>query len=285
MGSDMTDFLLRRAGKSADNEQIFMLAKQAAAKRTSDGTPLNRAVVDTVRDQNLTDDQVRRVVELANSNAFLDEFESKPDDPIEFDLADSDQVLDNVHGTPEQKEETKEASAKFLFFKRRHHSDPKSWPEHRPIEKTADVSSPYTIIQVYDKLAEAMCELRKEAHLAERRIRSVTDDIVKEASGMLHDGETVGDVSYPMVSILGVDTAGIMMDKVASRMGHSDYDVSLDAFDTRRVLNPDHPLVDSCRELSQATKKLAEAHGAKRIISLDMEQLETARKRELQAGK
>jgi hypothetical protein len=278
MGSDLTNFLLQRAGKSADNEVLFSLAKQAALKRHQ-GVPLNRAVVDAVKDQKLTDEQTRRVVELANSNAFLDDFESKPDDPIEFDLADSNQVLDSLHGSEsgEAREEVKTASAQYLFYQRRPSHTPKGW-EGKTMSKQASVQSPYTVDQVMDKLADAVSRVRADAALCERKIRSLMDDIVKEASEMLSDGDTVGDVASPLVQVLGGGTAEIMMAKVASLMGRRDYDVDLSALDQRRHLNPNHPLVDDCHELSKETKKLAEARGAERIILKDLSELESRRR-------
>lgn len=65
----------QKAAKNVDPEQLEALGKRAAALYTSQGTQLSEAVVETVKEARLAPEQVKRVCEFANTNAYLSEFE------------------------------------------------------------------------------------------------------------------------------------------------------------------------------------------------------------------
>lgn len=72
--------------RSVSGEELETLGKKAASLYLNQGTKLNEAVVETVKHAGLSPEQVRRVVEFANQNAYLAEFrkEGSPHRVIEF---------------------------------------------------------------------------------------------------------------------------------------------------------------------------------------------------------
>lgn len=78
--SDSSDSLplglaLQQAAKPVDPEQLELMGKRAAAAYSEHGTRLSDAVVEIVKEAKLSPEQVKRVCEFANTNAYLSEFE------------------------------------------------------------------------------------------------------------------------------------------------------------------------------------------------------------------
>lgn len=78
--SDSSDSLplglaLQQAAKPVDPEQLELMGKRAAAAYSEHGTRLSDAVVEVVKEAKLSPEQVKRVCEFANTNAYLSEFE------------------------------------------------------------------------------------------------------------------------------------------------------------------------------------------------------------------
>lgn len=66
---------LQRAAKSVDPEQLELMGKKAAVLYRDGKNSLSEAVVATVKEACLSPEQVKRVCEFANTNAYLAEFE------------------------------------------------------------------------------------------------------------------------------------------------------------------------------------------------------------------
>ena len=66
---------LQQAAKPVDPEQLELMGKRAAAAFSEHGTRLSDAVVEVVKEAKLSPEQVKRVCEFANTNAYLAEFE------------------------------------------------------------------------------------------------------------------------------------------------------------------------------------------------------------------
>ena len=66
---------LQRAAKPVDPEQLELMGKKAAVMYSDGKHSLSEAVVATVKEACLSPEQVKRVCEFANTNAYLAEFE------------------------------------------------------------------------------------------------------------------------------------------------------------------------------------------------------------------
>ena len=87
----MQDHLRLFGNSTVDLE---MLGKQACQLFMKENISLSDAVVKIATEQgNITTEQVRRIVESANRNTFLEGFQKEAKKTIEFDIADSDEVL------------------------------------------------------------------------------------------------------------------------------------------------------------------------------------------------
>lgn len=65
----------QKVARSVDPAQLEMMGKKAAALHTDCGKPLSDSVMETVKEAQLSPEQVKRVCEFANTSAYLSEFE------------------------------------------------------------------------------------------------------------------------------------------------------------------------------------------------------------------
>jgi hypothetical protein len=99
--SDLPNHMLQQQSdaRPVSGEQLEVLGKKAAS-RYAEGTSLNEAVVETVKQAGLSPEQVKRVVEFANTAAYLNEFKKEGSSKaIEFDggPADPSEVLKDLN--------------------------------------------------------------------------------------------------------------------------------------------------------------------------------------------
>jgi len=88
------------------------LAKEAVAMFIDDGTSLEDGIVKVAKREELNPEQVKRVVEMANTGAFLDLFRKTAGDDrmVEFEVADPQSTLDKYYGGPVDVRPVKQAS-------------------------------------------------------------------------------------------------------------------------------------------------------------------------------
>ena len=79
-------------------EDYEKMAKEAVAKMVNDSVPLNRSLVKIADSMGLNPDQIKALVQVANTLAHLDLFDRKSDGDkiVNFTPADPDQVLRDV---------------------------------------------------------------------------------------------------------------------------------------------------------------------------------------------
>jgi len=72
-----------------------------AAKELEQGTPLHSSIVKMARDNSMNPEQIKRLVESANTTAFLNKFKEKTGNQrmVEFDVADPRKVVDEAIGS------------------------------------------------------------------------------------------------------------------------------------------------------------------------------------------
>jgi hypothetical protein len=100
MPADLAQFLSSGKGQAASAEKLELLGKEAADRLLTSGIPLQDSVMKIASESpDLNSEQIRRVVEFANTSAYLG-FHDKAKSAgaghsyPQFDLADADQVLD-----------------------------------------------------------------------------------------------------------------------------------------------------------------------------------------------
>lgn len=77
-----------------------MLADHAVTKLVNDEVPLNESIVKIAAKNDMNPEQIKRVVEMVNTKAFLKMFQNpkNKEKNIEFDIADPKEVLGKTHG-------------------------------------------------------------------------------------------------------------------------------------------------------------------------------------------
>ena len=79
------------------------LADSAVSSFLSDKVPLNTSILKIAQDNDLNPEQIKRVVELANTKTFLKMFKDpgKKEENVEFDVADAGDVTKKFYGKDE----------------------------------------------------------------------------------------------------------------------------------------------------------------------------------------
>lgn len=69
-----------------------------AARSLAEGTPLHTSLVKMAKDNSMNPEQIKRLVESANTTAFLNQFKEKTGNQrmVEFDVADPTKVIDSA---------------------------------------------------------------------------------------------------------------------------------------------------------------------------------------------
>jgi hypothetical protein len=99
--TDLETYLAAESEKRVAPGDLRLMGKKAAAKFVSDEVPLNESIADLAKESSLNEEQVKRVVEHANTNTFLELFGTDYDNNIDFPVADSGQVQEIM--LPEEK--------------------------------------------------------------------------------------------------------------------------------------------------------------------------------------
>lgn len=91
--SDFEQYLSSDVKPTLDKEQLQTMAKRAAAKYVNDKVALNDSIKEFQKESSLNDEQVKRVVEMANTATFLHLFKLGYDKNVHFDVADANDLL------------------------------------------------------------------------------------------------------------------------------------------------------------------------------------------------
>jgi hypothetical protein len=101
-----------------DYEKLASLA----IEQFMDGSPLNDSIAGISCENELNPEQIKRLVEIANTGAFLESFKDKAgedDRMVEFDVADPTKIIEMVHakmGPEMESEEESEDPSEGQFF-------------------------------------------------------------------------------------------------------------------------------------------------------------------------
>ena len=137
---------------------LEQLGKDAAQKYISDNVALNDTILKTAQANNLNRQQINRVVEAANVDAYLHLIEKAEDNYVDFPLADASAVYSNMSTTSEPTESSNDYDA--------------------PPIKTASVDFFNIDDATFEKTASAKnrySELRKEASDIEGKCNYIFD--------------------------------------------------------------------------------------------------------------
>lgn len=264
--------------RPVSGEHLEVLGKKASAAWGQGQHPtLTSAVVETVKHAGLSAEQVRRVVEFANTDAYLSEFkkEGMPHKVIDFGdggpadpstvlqelnvgemASPSDSGVSDYAGPPGMAKAASAAEEDLaaLFGKT---ASAQQYPAHNPYSEVLDLRD--KLAGAYDHLTSELSGLElMYADLAERLYQGV-----KQASLGGHSlGEVVqawGEV-VPSVEHVKVAVAYVTPRLLAEEVFYSKEGVarSFEKTAGARHVNPAHPLVVDFGEYCEVLDKLAE---------------------------
>lgn len=103
--SSLVDYIMATRDKaSPTGEHLRELGKKAAVAYTEQQRPLNETIAGLAKEAGLNHEQVKRVCEFANNEAFVSRFRAQPDArQISFPLADASVVCQTVSVAPMSK--------------------------------------------------------------------------------------------------------------------------------------------------------------------------------------
>jgi len=265
--------------RPVSGEELEVLGKTAASKwRSGEFADLSESVIATVKHAGLSPEQVKRVVEFTNTDAFLHEFKKEgaehkviefaggPADPSEIlkDLNDGGGgsvfdrgTLDYGHAPGE----TKVSSAYDPELEAMFGTAP-ALPFAEPLQEAVDMR---------DKLAAAFDNMTGELTGLERMYGDLSEGLYQQVKQAALGGHSLGNIA-------GVMAVGVPDDeylKVAFQMltprllkegvfGNIQMAVeSMDKTASGRVPNAEHPLVTQSREFSECLLKLAQTRAAR----------------------
>lgn len=283
----MSDFsfleiLQQSQARSVSGEELEIFGKHAAQRFAEGGVSMNQAIVEEVKHAGLAPEQVRRVIEFANTAAFLHgfakegshkvvEFEGGPADPsiVLQDLNDGgggtvfDRGLGDYVFPPTEKaaqEKLAEATLQEMFAVDR---TAPGIPEENPLGD---------VIDFRDKVAGLSDHLTAELGGTETLYLDLVDRLFDQVKAASLGGYSLGDVvtlwstvtdeplfmkaAFAAVSDKLVE-GGVFKDTV--EICESMTKVAA----TQRLVNDAHPLIQDFGEYCQVLVKLAELRGAR----------------------
>jgi len=286
MSSRFTDFLDRqqRHSKPVSGSELECFGKSAAADWVAGRFPtVHDAVVSSVKEARLSPEQVRRVVEFANINSYLNLFrkeggvnkyidfgEAGPADPSDVlrDLNDGGNTVSDMGGSEKMGQITPEG----------HHvgqvSEAQLFAALFPgagAEKTASVearlaSSTAELWDVHTKLSHAISEAQGQLGLLQHYAAPAVEEFTSNIKEATRAGHSLGEI----VSVLQqfgqdghVKSAMLtIMPRLSSEVFHTSEEVAesfrKEASSVGRP-DPDHPLIQSFHGLVASLEKLASA--------------------------
>lgn len=277
--------------RHVSGEHLEVLGKRAAALFTEGRSKdLNEAVVSTVKTAGLSPEQVRRVVEFANTAAYLTEFnkEGSTHRVVDFGssgLANPSTVIQDLndggggssydtgssdynHPPPENKTASVwEETAMAQMFA----SSGREYPEVNPLGD---------VIELRDKLAGAYETTTSMLSSLEVMYDDISNNMFHQVKQAALAGHSLGEIVQIWQRVAGdeyVKTAFAgMLDRLVDNGVFHDHEElvgSLTKSASIGMVNPEHPLLTTFQEYCEVVEKLAETRGAQQELGEGVAQL------------
>ena len=260
--------LIKLAGslkKRESSEHLKLLAKRAAGMYISkESDSLTSAVRSSLKNEKLNEDQMRRVVEMANQATWKETFEG--DRQVNFEPADANSVVSSFSESPV------ESAPMSLDY----HSDPPSEAPKIDLEKEFGVPSS----DEYEKLnpnADAQEEVAKAAAAADtcrHAVDLMKSSIPEVADGFFRnvkhahvfEGHSITKIAKAVGAVTAPGFSGSVMKTAAKHLHQEGIRFNLDkeraSAKESVIINTDHDLIQSAVKLEKVAKALALAQDA-----------------------
>lgn len=255
------------------SEHLKLLAKRAAGLYISkEANTLTDAVRKSLKNENLNEDQMRRVVEMTNQATWKEMFQD--DRQVNFEPANANEVVESFSESPV---ETSPMSLDYA-------SDPETPKPEVDLEKEFGMTEPR---EDYDRLnpdSEKQEEVAKAAaalDAARHAVGVMNSDIPELADRFfnqvkhahLFDGHSFSKIAKAVGAVTNTSFATSIMKTAASHLseqGHR-FDLNREKLAAKEsvVINTDHELLDTVTKLEKVARALAYAQKAHREAEVE----------------
>lgn len=299
--SDLPSGLMHQQAyaRPMSGEELELLGKAASALYSKSGTPLTQAVVEIVKHAGLGPEQVRRVAEFANVNAYLQEFQKCGNDHryVQFNGGPADipailrDLNDGGGGTVFDRGIADYGHAPVDVAKLASRNMDRLGAEDQKLAsmfQSKDQALPYAdplgdAYSTYTKLASARELVTHELGEAESLYAGVVNSIfetVKQAAlegvplgHIVQAWSTVTDEPDFMKAAFAVLTPRLMDNQVFPSVEH--LGESLEKMASGLTVDPSHPLVHDFRDFCELLDKMASLRVTREELTDGMDHLGT----------
>lgn len=290
--TDLADHGLfeKLSARKVTGDHLETMGKSAAAKWQSGEYPnLTDAVIGVVKEASLSTEQVRRVIEFANTEAYLTEFkkEGSPSKYVDFPggPADPSEVIKalNISGSDTfsygasdyhqpPKEKVAFAVSEEAFFGQLKAAQ--EYPDAEPLSEALDAR---------EKLAGIFDHMTTDLSAMEMDCRVVADAMYGHVKQAAMSGHSMGEVVQAWSEVAEDPTyvkiafAYMTPRLVADGVYQHDTDVhdSLQKTAASKVVNTGHPIVSSFYEFQDTLSKLAQLRATRDEVGSGLQELES----------
>jgi hypothetical protein len=271
--------LSQSRGRSISGEELEAFGKKAAELWSSSEKTLNDAVVETVKQAGLTPEQVRRVVEFANTSAYLGEFkkEGSTHRVIEFSGGPADpaavlQDLNDGGGGSVRDRGMLDYQSPPSRSKTASTDEDLSLKQAFEVEKSAGIPEENPlgdVIDLREKMAGLHDHITSQISGLEVMYMDLCERLFENVKQASLEGYTLGEVVQVWSKVTDepvfFKTAFDMLSKrlVDNEVFRSTLDIaeSLEKTGSSRLVNMGHPLIADFQEYCDVLMKLAGLRG------------------------
>lgn len=285
-------------------EKLEVMGKHAAAEwHNGRFETLSEAVIDTIKEAQLSPEQCRRVIEACNTAAFLQDFnkEGATNRVVDFHggPADPAAVLQELNGGGGTQAISKHAhDYETEPSSHKHASAKEEQSLHDLFGKTAAVELPYAnphaeVIDLKDKLAGAEQHLQSQLSGLEIAYADLGDRVYHQVKQAALDGTSLGEVLQAWETVApSPDYIKVAFSLITPRLlregvfhGVESMTRSVDKTASAQIVNPEHPLVIDFSEFCEVLSKLAETRAARSEVLANLKHLDAYLKQANAVGK
>lgn len=223
-------------------KDLIELAKSASSKFLSKTASLNDSILKDVSGKEFSDEEIRRIVEFANTNTYLELRKSAENRYVNFEVADFNTIKEQMPKT-----QTKE----YVPSTHSDYINPPTPQIENVVEKTAEVIS--TKVE-YDFLKDIVPtftkEIRKYANAVEEDLLETDGRVNKLTNSVRQILLEGGDTSSVKTLFTMVDPGGTVWNQVSEKLQNEFPVVKTAEFIEGKIINPDTDLVKEARAIS-----------------------------------
>lgn len=253
------------------------LGKEASDFHTSFGMPLTEAVVNVLEDnRNLTNEQIKRVVEFANNEAFSREFKRRADGNKLFSFeggpADPVRVLELTKGS---RGDVMKTSSYIRGIDSLNLFDDKSLGDGFEKSASAD-TNPSTEVRDYHTIKHAVDRIEHELGTAGQRYERAISDLCKEAESLIRSGSQVPDIAEAIYQMSpNDDMTKLALKHLSDRLSHVPVEKTASKKRDLNVVNVNHPLCKAFESMAKEAVDYYSKAGARDELRGTLERADT----------